>query len=251
MSPGSTPFASVSVTVAPDTAIPVTVWPGTASSTRVTVTVNPPGAAGTDASSSGSSKVSVSRAPFTAAAVTIGASVSGVTLTATASLPVKPSASLPAASRTFAPEEGGRYSRVAFWVPSAIRSASVRRSFVASVPSTATAVTAGPLPVPILTPNPPASLPAEAGSSASDQVTTTVSPSAAAAVAVGRTPSTVRAGSAPTASWPSCTARLPARIALPAGAASAFAGIAMPSLSASPATTAYSKRSLALPEPEA
>ena len=126
---------------------------------RITVAVNPPGAAGTEASSSGSSKVSVSCAPLTAAAASIGTVVSGVTLTSTVSVPVKPSASLPAASRIFVPEEGGRYSIFASSVPSAIRSAIVSLSFVGSVPSTATRVTAGLLPVPIFTWNPPSPSP--------------------------------------------------------------------------------------------
>ena len=100
--------------------------------------------------------------------------------------------------------------------------------------------------------NPPAPVGTAASSSASDQVTVTVGPALSAASAVGSTPSTVRAGSAATASWPNCTVRLPATVTmeLPVGVESASAGIAIPSLSSSPATISYSKRSVALSAPE-
>ena len=141
------------------------------------------------------------------------------------------------------------YSRVTFAVPSAIADA---RLNVTVDPDTDTALTAGPFALPIRIWNPPAPVGTDASSSASDQVTVTVGPAANAAVAVGLTPSTVRAGSAPTASWASCTVRLPAlvRMSLPEGVASAFAGIATPSLSASSSAISYSKRSRALPEPD-
>ena len=70
--PGSTPSSSptprasavaMRVTAGPATATPLTVWPETVLPLRVTVTMNPPGAAGTEPSSSGSSKVTVSVAP--------------------------------------------------------------------------------------------------------------------------------------------------------------------------------------------
>ena len=228
----------------------LTVWPETALPPRVTVTVNPPGAAGTELVSSASSKVILSVAPSTVGMPdTSGARVSGVTVTSSASARKIAAASLPAASRIFAPEPGGVYSSVTFAVPSAIAAA---RLSVAVEPATDTAFTAGPSVLPIRTTNPPAPVGTDDSSRASDQITVTVGPATAAWVALGRMPSTVRAVSASTASWASCTSRLPAavRIALPVGVASAFAGIAIPSVSASSSTTAYSKRSLALPEPD-
>ena len=151
--------------------------------------MNPPGAAGIESVASGSSNCTASVSPSTVAPVTSGARMSASTLTAR---PVKLSASLPTASRIFAPEEGRVYSSVTFWVPSAI---SVARLSVIVAPSIAIAVTAGAGPVPNRTVNRPGPVCADIPSSASLQVTVRVGPSAVALAAVGRTPSTVCAGS--------------------------------------------------------
>ena len=165
---------------------------------RVTVTVNPPGAAGTDAASSASSKVTASVAPSNVGVPnTSGARVSGVTSTASGSARRIAAASLPAASRIFAPVSGGAYSSVTLCVPSAI--AEARLSTVVD-PDTVTAVTLGPFVAPMRIWKPPAPAGTDAASSASDQVTVTVGPALAAASAVGSTPSTLCAGSAATAS---------------------------------------------------
>ena len=143
MSSGSTPLASVSLTPDPATATVLAVCPASVLPSRVTVTVNWP-AAGVNASSSGSEKVSASTRPRTSAPVSVGAAVSGVTLTSFHfALMSKRSGALPARSRTGTPAPGGAQASVASCVPSGIAASVVRRIFVLSVPSTATAVTAG------------------------------------------------------------------------------------------------------------
>ena len=91
---------------------------------RLTVSVNPPGAAGTEDVSSASSKVTTSVAPSTVGMPdTSGARVSGVTVTSSASARRIAAAPLPAASRIFAPVPGGSYSSVTFGVPLGIAEA--------------------------------------------------------------------------------------------------------------------------------
>ena len=84
---------------------------------------------------------------MTTAAVSLGTVRSGVTVTSSASPPVKRSASLPAASRIVGPVRGGSYSSVTSAVPSAIAEARLSAVFE---PDTDTAVTAGPSALPIL-----------------------------------------------------------------------------------------------------
>ena len=174
--------------------------------------------------------------------------MSGVTPTSSALPLTIADAGFPARSLTGV-SDCGVYSRVTFWVPSAIGWARLR---VVTMPATATVLTAGPFVSPIRIWNPPALVGTEASSRASDQVTVTVGPAAAALSALGRTPSTVRAVSASTASCPSCTVRLPACVsmALPPGVLSASAAIAIPSRSSSPSATVYSNRRTVVPEPD-
>ena len=174
--------------------------------------------------------------------VSSGARVSGVTVTPSAgaeSVPVRGNAfaSLPAASRTFVPE-GGVYSRVTPVVPSAI--AEARLSTVVE-PDTDTAVTAGPAALAMRTRKPPAPGGTEPTSSASDQTTVTVGPAAAADEAVGRTPSTMCAGSC-VRPWLRLTGLVPATVTIEPGGFRLPTGISMPFVSSSPSTTVYSKR---------
>ena len=246
-----TAWASVSVSEVPsaESESAFTVNPEIGLALRITVTVKPPGAAGIEAGSSASSKVTVSAVALTAARATSGARVSDPAVTASTSMVAKPTASFPAASRIFVPE-GGVYSRVTFCVPTAI---SESRLSVVFEPTTDTAITVGSALPAIFTANPPVPVGTELSSSASDQITVTVGPSAVAALALGRNPSTMRAASASTASCARCTARLfaTATMELPEGVCRASAAIAMPSLSSSPTATVYSKRSRSEPDPEA
>ena len=174
---------------------------------------------------------------------------SGRTLTGSAAARSSAFAELPARSRTRGDARSRSNSSVTPCVPSARGDAS--ESEVVD-PETATRVTAGPGAAPMRTANPPAPAGVPAASSASDQVTVTSAPAASALRARGRTPSTRCAG----ARSEPCARRTALRfaavtMALPAGAASASAPTVTPSSSSSPSATVYSKRSTAVPEPEA